>query len=312
MGRTWGCLPCVAVGERPGDPSATVATVGTGALDGTLTRLDEIVASAAVSSSNLAVFPAMYRSVTRAVHGAVRRGGYFADDDSVENLTVIFADLYIAAYNGWGEGRRPAECWAIAFEAAESPRRLMILQHLLLGMNAHINLDLGLATVAAVGDDRLEPLYGDFIRVNEILFQILDRLQEGLGAVSPRMSRLDRWGLSWDETFMRLGIRSARDLAWNFAVRIQEASDPQSEIDEREREAAWLARWMVRPWSPMTVVSWAIARGETTDPAEIVAALDCVEVDLEDAERSAQETLATEPGDASSLLAVARVRRRRM
>jgi hypothetical protein len=60
-------------------------------------------------------------------------------------------------------------------------------------------------------------VYGDFVRVNEILFRMLDDLQGALGVVSPRLRQLDRLGVGVDEWMMRMSIRTARDLAWRFA-----------------------------------------------------------------------------------------------
>jgi len=256
-------------------------------LDATLLRLDRIIEDACTERSHLGVFPAMYRSVTSGVRDAVRTGGFFDDDERVEHLTVVFADLYFEAYDHY-RGRNPAaQCWGVAFETAEAPHRRMILQHLLLGMNAHINLDLGLATVAAAGDD-LTAVQADFVRVNEILFQILDGLQEGLGDVSPRMSLLDRFGGSWDERMMRVGIRTCRDLAWRFANRLAAADDRNAVTTARDVDAAWVAKAMLRPWSPVNIAARLVVRAETRDVPMIVAALNRTKVDLDAAERAAE------------------------
>ncbi len=259
-------------------------------LDATLLRLDRIIEEACAERSHLGVFPAMYRSVTSGVRDAVRTGGFFDDDERVEHLTVVFADLYFEAYDQY-RGRSPAaRCWGVAFETADAPQQRMILQHLLLGMNAHINLDLGLATVAAAGDD-LAAVQADFVRVNEILFQILDGLQEGLGDVSPRMSLLDRLGGSWDERVMRVGIRTCRDLAWRFANRLVAADDRDAVAAGRDADAAWVARTMLRPWSPVNIAARLVVRTESRDIPLIVAALDRTKVDLEAAERAAVEDM---------------------
>ncbi len=166
---------------------------GSTSLEATLGRLDRIIEDACTERSHLGVFPAMYRRVTASVLQAIRAGGFFDDDEVVEHLTIVFADLYFDAYDRYRGHDEAARCWLVAFEATESPQPRMILQHLLLGMNAHINLDLGLATYQAAGDD-LNAVKADFVKVNEILFQILDTLQGGLGEVSPRMDLLDRLG----------------------------------------------------------------------------------------------------------------------
>jgi hypothetical protein len=162
-------------------------------LDHTLARLDSVLETTTAENSMLGVFPAMYRSVTAAVRRAVRAGGFLDDDARLEELTIVFAERYLDAFELHRSGEKPTTAWHLAFSIAESRHRRMILQHLLLGMNAHINLDLGVATWRVAGS-RLPEVYADFIRVNEVLFHILDRLQDGLDSVSPHISWPDRFG----------------------------------------------------------------------------------------------------------------------
>jgi hypothetical protein len=275
-----------------------------GSLDDTIARLDEVVAEAVATESRLAVFPAMYRSVTTAVRDAVRAGGFFDDDARLEELSVVFAGYYLDAWDQRRSGDEPAAPWKLAFDAAESPHPRMVLQHLLLGMNAHINRDLGLATSDVAGE-RLAAAYGDFIRVNEILFDILDRLQAGLGQVSPRMSWLDRLGGPWDESVMRIGIRTARDLAWHFAEHLVDHGSPSETIREREADAVWLGRLIARRWSPVHVVGVMIARAETAPMREVVEALTIGDVDLGVIERRAADEHRRRPAADGSLRSAA-------
>ena len=265
-------------------------------LEGTLGRLDRIIEDACTEGSHLGVFPAMYRSVTAAVLEAIRSGGFFDDDEVVEHLTVVFADLYFEAYDRYRGNDEAASCWVVAFETAESPQPRMILQHLLLGMNAHINLDLGLATHQVAGDD-LTLVKADFVRVNEILFQILDRLQGGLGEVSPRMALVDRLGGQWDERMMRVGLSTCRDLAWTFANILAITDDIPGATARRDADASWVARAMLRPWSPVNLVGRMVANVESRDIRRIVASLERSRVDFEAASRAADVSV----GDLAAL-----------
>jgi pyrroline-5-carboxylate reductase len=85
---------------------------------------------------------------------------------------------------------------------------LLVLQHLLLGMNAHINLDLPIAAVAA-GGDQLATLRRDYDHLNVILTRMIDRMQAAVNAVSPEMAWLDRLGGGLDELLGSVGIALA-------------------------------------------------------------------------------------------------------
>ena len=252
----------------------------TTSLERALEQFDEIFEATRRHESALGIFPAMYRQVTRAIHRAVTEGGIFDDDARVEHLTVVFADRYFEALHAFQDGGPTPACWGIAFDTAHDPRRRMIMQHLLLGMNAHINLDLGISA-ADVGGSDLESLRDDFVRVNEILFCMVDRLQGGLSVVSPRMALIDRLGRTWDEALMRLGIGRARALAWPFAVRVAEAEGSRrlAVIGERDEDALFVGRLIARRWSPIHLLGRFVASAEETRVPLIMDALAAVEVD---------------------------------
>lgn len=81
-----------------------------------VSQLDEIVLACRQQPSRNGCFAALYRNVT--------------------------IDVAIRAYEQRRLGAWTSKVWARAFDCAEL-RQPLIIQHLLLGMNAHINLDLG-------------------------------------------------------------------------------------------------------------------------------------------------------------------------
>jgi hypothetical protein len=248
----------------------------------------------------------MYRSVTDSVRAAIGHGGLFSDEDRLQHLTVTFAGLYLDAEQAWRCGGEVPRCWRLAFETAEGSGRRMILEDLLLGMNAHINYDLGIATHQVAGE-RLPEVYGDFLLVNEILFAKLDGLQGRLGEVSPRLALLDRFGGTWDESVMRMSIRTARDLAWRFADRLAEAADPANEMVERDRQTAAVGRLIARRWSPVHLLGTFVASAETDDLDAVVDVFTGVDIDLETvAGRASAEAERTPIADQPLQAAVAR------
>ena len=281
-----------------------------GTLRETVGELDRLIDAAVSDESRRAFFPAMYRTVTAAMDRAVTEGGFFDDDERLERLAVQFAGYYLGAHNGYQSGREICRCWHTAFAEAESSRRTTILQHLLLGMNAHINFDLGIAT-ARIGGDDLQSVYGDFIRVNEILMQMVDQLQGALSSVSPRMGLVDRLGWRVDEAFMRLSIRTARDHAWDFAERIATSEDPAEVIGGRDDDSCFIANLIVRRWSPMHLFARLIAARETNTIGDVVDALRSIEIDLDLAARRSHDDIASPLPPAGSLKQAIQSRRPR-
>jgi len=243
---------------------------GTGGLDQTLIEFDAIVERAWHDRSPLGIFPSMYRSVTADLRDGVQ-AGFFDDGVALEHLSVVFANRYFDAFHALVDGQRPTEAWDVAFQAAMDGRRRMIAQHLLAGMNAHINLDLGIVT-AEIAGDRPEELYTDFLRVNYLLFEKVNGLQHHLNAVSPTMAWFDRLSGAHDEYLTKIAIGGARQRAWSLAMRLLDAPDEaQAIVAERDQVTAGLGRIILGKRLRVRPLSWLIAR---TEPADVRHVLD--------------------------------------
>src|SRR3954465_12350167 len=99
--------------------------------------------------SPLAFFPAVYRATTARVQAGIRNGS-FVDGARMGRFVTTFANRYLAALDALalGNDSGPPRAWQVAFRAG-ARAHTMILQHVLVGMNAHINYDLPLAVIAA-------------------------------------------------------------------------------------------------------------------------------------------------------------------
>jgi len=272
------------------DPGTGVSRGGRRGLDATLEQLDVIVAAAHSHRSPIGIFPAMYRSVTAEIRDAVH-GGFFANNTSMEYLAVVFADRYLEALALWTRGERPTRSWKVAFDAATDGNQRMIVQHLLAGMNAHISLDLGIVT-AQISGDNPDRVYVDFLRVNEILFQKLNGLQDALGTVSSRMAWVDRLGGRLDERLMTLAIKDARDDAWALAESLMmDPDNAERLIDQRDVDTAGVGTTILGGALPVRVVSRFVARSEPTDIREVLDAFTEGSVDLDEAEAGVKAQL---------------------
>ena len=80
----------------------------------------------------------------------------------------FFANRYLAAYDAYQNHKPVTESWQYTFQVNEQWWPI-VLQHLLLGMNAHINLDLGIAAARISPGEKLQSLQNDFLKINKIL-----------------------------------------------------------------------------------------------------------------------------------------------
>lgn len=214
-------------------------------IDDVLHKLDEIIAHCVQQDSRAAYFAVLYRRVTQRVKDGIARGE-FEDNARMEKLDVLFARRYFEAYDQYASGGQPTQSWLLAFQAAGASQPI-ILQHLLLGINAHINLDLGLAAVETVGTQPLESLKNDFYAINRILAELVDGVKGNLGTVSPAFGWLMPLARRYDEKLLSFSIDIARDGAWKFARRLYASPDRQQLIAERDERIALLGRALAHP-----------------------------------------------------------------
>jgi hypothetical protein len=179
-----------------------------------LNQLDGIIAESIANNSRLGLFAYVYRRTTAEIANEIALGN-FEDNKRMEDFDVAFANLYLVAYENYKTQKPVSKSWAFAFDQAE--HQLTIIQHILFGMNAHINLDLSIATAQTMKGKDIKIIENDFNKVNDILFQITNELQERLSRVSPLMFLLDLIGKNSDEKIIDFSMRKARDQAWNSA-----------------------------------------------------------------------------------------------
>jgi len=237
-------------------------------IDGVLAALDEIIERAAAENDPRAYFAFVYRRITAEIKRAIA-AGEFADNARMERFDVAFANLYLAAEAAYQTGAPCSNCWKLSFRAAETGKHT-VLQHILLGMNAHINLDLGVAAGRIMQGEDLNELAADFRKVNDNLASLIDELQAGSARHSFLLRWLDRFAKRRDEAALDFGMRAAREQAWVVAQAVWTAGPEQEavvihRVDQnvtalgerflrpRSRLLRWLLRQAVRWQAPSSV-----------------------------------------------------------
>jgi len=216
-------------------------------VDEVIEMLQQIIDDCTAKDRKLAYFPILYQKVTIAVKEGIERKE-FEDNDRMERLDVVFANRYLKAYSQYQSGEQGSECWKVAFEASDAFWPI-ILQQLLLGINAHINLDLGIAAAEIAPGNQIEELKGDFYKINEILSSMVEGVQVDIGKLSPIIGILDFLAGKIDERIVDFSIEVARDGAWDFAneYALLNTNEKASLKQKRDQSITWLANDVRNP-----------------------------------------------------------------
>ncbi len=242
-------------------------------IDEVIQQLGDIIATETTAGSNLAFFPVLYKKVTERIQLGIQNKE-FEDNLRMERLDVIFANRYIEAYRQLKAGDTPTQSWEVAFQAATN-KKFIIMQHLLLGINAHINLDLGIAVAQTVGENgNLSGIESDFNKINAILAAMVAGVEASIGRVSPIFYLLEKVGKGKEDKIVTFSINLARDGAWIFANQYHISGNKPAEISQRDGIIAKLATKLTTTKSRL--LRWtirAIRFFETKNVAKVVAIL---------------------------------------
>lgn len=221
-------------------------------IDGVIDSLDRVIAWSKENGKRIGYFTALYRKVTVKVKQGIEQN-HFDDGQRMERLDVIFANRYLDAFEAYYAGKPVTECWRLAFEIADRWYPL-VLQHLMLGMNAHINLDLGIAAAETVAAEQLKGLKPDFEKINDVLADLIDEVEHELGEIWPLFSWLDSLAGRLDEKLADKSMIFARDQAWAFAVEYALSADKSSTIDGKDKKLYLLGLGLIQ----LSFLRWSV------------------------------------------------------
>jgi Family of unknown function (DUF5995) len=190
-------------------------------LDEVILILDQIIADCIAKESRLGYFASLYRRMTLGVKEGIVKG-IFEDGPRMEKLDVVFANRYFTAYDQYSKGLQPTTCWQTAFAAAKTDK-LTVMQHLLLGMNAHINLDLGIAAAEISTAETIHGMQKDYTKINEIIAGFFGVVQDNLTKIAFPMYFIKRIEPARTAAVLNFSMVKARETAWNNALLLSEA-----------------------------------------------------------------------------------------
>ena len=197
-----------------------------------------------------AIFLSCYSMMTRNMLAAIHARD-FLDPDWVHDLLERFADYYFAALHSFDHyiDRTPPP-WRLAFDAARNTD-MEVLQHLLLGINAHINYDLVFALAdllesewADLPDSRCAQRHADHCHVNAVIARTVDAVQDQVvDRFTPAMEIVDKVLGPVDEWVASQMIAHWRDEVWAAALKLLGTPEPQARRELHAQIAAETLRF---------------------------------------------------------------------
>lgn len=242
-------------------------------IDELIVLLERQISGHVSRRSTRAYFAALYRAVTIRVRTGIA-SGLFDDGARMNRFDTAFGNRYFAALDLLEADAPPPRAWRVAF-AAEARPATTIIQHVLLGVNAHINFDLPFAAVEAAPGSALPLLWNDYDTINGILAAVFAEVQDLIGRFSPLLHVLDHVGGRTDDAVANFSIVAARDEAWHEATRLAHESGVELERATRslDRRAALIGDHLILPGGPLGLAFQLIAGTESHDVPAVTDAL---------------------------------------
>ncbi|MDZ7756518.1 DUF5995 family protein [Rhodohalobacter sp.] len=233
-----------------------------GSIEQVIHKMDVIVEQCSRKNLRAGYFAVLYRLVTIRIKDEIDAGN-FDDNERMEKLDTIFAQRFFDAFDAYynNSGEPLTQSWNRAFDAAESDRYI-IMQHLLLGINAHINLDLGIAAAQTMEGEDLEPIHKDYNRINAILASLVDDVTSNMSRISLFFGPMIRIAGNADEMLVNFSIVIARDGAWEFANKYRMAENKSLAIEKRDAKIADLAKRLTQTGPFLSIIVKIIRWGE--------------------------------------------------
>lgn len=242
-------------------------------IDEVIVILGNIIIESQQNNNPAGYFAALYRKVTIKVKEGIATG-FFDDGTRMEKLDVVFAKRYMNAYFSYQKGETITQSWQRAFDLSTQYRPI-VLQHLLMGINAHINLDLGIAAAEISRGKNITDLENDFNRINEILSSLVHEVEDNLSVVWPALKYILKWAGKIDDYLVDFSMKLARDGAWTFANQFSQVpeNETKSVIATRDQKVADIDRVILKPGIIATFVLLLIRITERGSTAEKIQKL---------------------------------------
>ena len=239
-----------------------------------IAAIDAVVQECIATQNKEGYFAALYKRMTIAVNEGICEGA-FEDGARMEKLDVCFAERYLQAWQCYGHQQPCSASWQCAFDSTKS-NHLTVIQHLILGINTHINLDLAIAAATVCPGNAIHALEKDFNNINNLIASLVDDIQCCLEHVWFPMRIIDRVANRGEQAVLNFSINVARKAAWSNAVYLAKANkaDQQHYIYEMDTMVKLLAQKIQSPGCFISLLLRAIRAAEYDDVRRTIKLID--------------------------------------
>lgn len=177
--------------------------------------------------ANLIAFNHTYWIITKNIQQKLSTG-YFAVEALMHQLDICFAKYYFAALKNYCNKKPTPHCWQILFDLCKENCLYQIV-YMGLGVNAHVNHDLGLALFDQITSMQFE---SDFIKVNTVIDQSLAEVLSFLEEKPPLLNIIKNKGRSVYGSYLKRLIRNWRQNAWNNYLGLRQNTITTTDIEQ--------------------------------------------------------------------------------
>lgn len=149
------------------------------------------------------------------------------------------------------------------------------MQHLLLGINAHINLDLPVVSAQILDRHDPEGFEADFHAVNDLLASLIDEVQDEVATAGLWMKVVDVLGGPLDEALCSFVLSKARSSAWARTLTLH-GLDPEARpelIRQFDQDTRQTARRIYAPDSELSSLRSRLRSIESDDVRTVIDAM---------------------------------------
>ncbi len=256
-------------------------------------ELEKVIVTAKEEQSPMGYFPALYQEVSLKIEKGIHIEGYFKNPKRMNEVASVFAKRYIDAYEGYRNREDSiSKCWKYSFVQCENYWPI-VAQHLLLGINAHISLDLGIACAQVVPPEDFQEFKADFDKINTILSDLVENVESDLAKIWPTLHLILLFTGKFDNMLIDFSMKIARDAAWKFANELKDIPHEDwskkidemdeallqkywgKEIKERDKKVVGYAKIIRRPWWFANLIFGIVRLGELGTVSERIQKLQC-------------------------------------